>query len=1027
MVVVAVLGAITAHRTATAEHEAAQRERRLAQGHILELTIRQRLIANAVAHRGLERRRETYVSLGNLYGELAGHAAEVANARQAITLGMQAQEEFAAARVVKQSMAALPSHLAIDGDVDTAELEREVADRLADLGYATAWPSEGAGAPHSMWKRLEDEFGDAHAKIPKLALGVVMFVAALVLFTFSDLSRGRRALPLYASGVAVAVLGTAFVLRVDKDTLRWGLDGDLLVIPAVLAILEVAWRKHSRDVTGGDDERPVEPCEVEPSPYRCGHLRPTRAEDRFSRRMLGLIAVTVLFVGVCGWGYSRANSEAAADAGKGLAEEIEVNARSARLALKATDLIQKLAASHEYATRAHAQRQRAEYVKRLGSSGAIAQALSVAKASVAQKLAGAPNVDLRRDAREEALTQHPELNPAEPFARYDAFAQNSVAWHHQAGIFLATLTVLAIALYLFGQADAMGRGRAAYLLAACGASLVLFAVYSALTAHVHRPRARAVADVPACRKLVEDGRLDAKEDPEALAAQAYGRAKLNLQSVEPTGDAIGLLECAVGLRPGFARARFDLAEAYSPRSAGGRGQRFRSPTGATDRAKLVEHQRRALEALEASGYVPPPLRTSHYAFDAVLAARSQQEAGHGLKLIDDALRLHEASGRPDPRVHAAIQLDRALARRAVNRGAEADRAMDEALRTVSQSREPGATARAVLPAALTGLEELATSCLREVASCKPQEIARAKERLVAGWPAGAPPARGARPAVASPRVEVSPAALSWRAALREFNASSDRLVVVWYERDEGWGLWRALPEVSGLVTAAEALRLPDAPVVRDYLSSTRFTRCLGSAADAGGAPASVAYRAEAYVNGRLAATADATLASTGFTASAIVPFEVALCLPQDWSVLPPESDDAFGRVLVDGDGNQVSAVVTLYGPSRPTGADGQRRAATGPAAHADGGAAALDAAYGCERPPPARLVYRTWTSRSGLTHGVVGDTSAAEWQTLCAVLSSATDLEGADESERGAGAPRRVAPSGTPPTGRARALPTGAR
>ena len=59
------------------------------------------------------------------------------------------------------------------------------------------------------------------------------------------------------------------------------------------------------------------------------------------------------------------------------------------------------------------------------------------------------------------------------FAMWDALNETSEAWHKKADIYLATLTLFAIALYLFGQSLSLGATSAAFILVFFSFSLTI--------------------------------------------------------------------------------------------------------------------------------------------------------------------------------------------------------------------------------------------------------------------------------------------------------------------------------------------------------------------------------------------------------------------------------------------------------------------------------------------------------------------------------------------------------------------------
>jgi hypothetical protein len=225
---------------------------------------------------------------------------------------------------------------------------------------------------------------------------------------------------------------------------------------------------------------------------------------------------------------------------------------------------------------------------------------------------------------------------------------------------------------------------------------------------------------------------------------------------------------------------------------------------------------------------------------------------------------------------------------------------------------------------------------------------------------------------------------------------------VWYEFDDDWHAWRALPDVSGKVTYRELTQNPGNWVTRSYLKASNFERCLG-----GGSTRR--YRAEFYLNGKRASRVPEIEIPTGeFTALRFDDLDVALCHPAGWSRVDiPEAMRGDG-LLVRGlqtahaQPNPAAFVFTIYSPvPRATGGEASRPLERARANLIQQGI--LDenggplvwydrTARNCQTTiAGAAAAYVTWTTAEGVRHIGIGLPDAAPPNQICAVLDSMTN------------------------------------
>jgi hypothetical protein len=131
---------------------------------------------------------------------------------------------------------------------------------------------------------------------------------------------------------------------------------------------------------------------------------------------------------------------------------------------------------------------------------------------------------------------------------------------------------------------------------------------------------------------------------------------------------------------------------------------------------------------------------------------------------------------------------------------------------------------------------------------------------------------------------VFPAELQWQATIDGYDAERDLVTAQWYhEGIEGLG-WAVIPEVSQVVTPALGTDGRHY-ILAPYLSAVYPPACLPTGR----------YRAEIYVNGRLAAEGTVDAAFDDYQAHVARDLTAAFCRPLEWQRL-----DARLPGLIDG-------------------------------------------------------------------------------------------------------------------------------
>ncbi len=157
-------------------------------------------------------------------------------------------------------------------------------------------------------------------------------------------------------------------------------------------------------------------------------------------------------------------------------------------------------------------------------------------------------------------------NAWEAFGNWEAARTDSLEAHERAVIFLATLTVFAVAIYLVGQALGMGRGRAAFVLTGLGIVFVVTGLGLAARTELAVEGAEAPHEVPASCQLDPERWGPVRGGPNALAARQFAIGITTLDNALTSDEyqtAADHLRCAATLRPNFVDANRRLAKSVS--------------------------------------------------------------------------------------------------------------------------------------------------------------------------------------------------------------------------------------------------------------------------------------------------------------------------------------------------------------------------------------------------------------------------------------------------------------------------------
>jgi len=965
MIAIAVFGAVAAYRVALAEQRTVNLERRLAMGQLLDIGYRQHQLGELLVRIGLT----------NLQAALEREAADLRTAAPAAAGTPGSASDWLPWHVAELTVRrnALLRFKATLSDMSVQQIAAGSARALREQGvYALVDPGPDAELTLK-FPDLDRAIRKAHEVGPWLGFCVLLFVLGLVCLTLAELDLGPRWLwwALIGAGSLVALAATGIVLVKDP-----GAAWTIAALALLLALGVVVAARCGLFVRApGRAGHPPHPHEPGPARVPFAELAGHEGHDNWSRTIVLLIALAVFVSAVLGWRYSESLKHSGSFGL--LAQRTQAKLVNQRTWLGAVttggvfdEALRLLNARIRCATATQLAALAADGV--IGSDPRIAEdqrqrcgELKKMEERRSGLLRTLDEKDLADSApspaqRLRALVMDREGGPEEILALADGFAEISVRWLHRAAMVLAVLTVLAIALYLFGQAYWMGDSTAGQWLIWSGVGLLVVSVGVGTYAWVKPVIAMDATGLP-------DHCREGSPNPAAVeaivtyAARKYseGIRAYDLAATSPSGSperteldrAAGrAFDCAIAVRPGFIHGFLAYERLIVRADSPQRDEGYTSLASKTKLPELRKLQLRELNELADAGMLRPITRLGDFAFYSTVLGLVENDR----KALDEAhavlgtitgqaplwRRLYVQWAKPqlwteEERSSAPGDwFNLGLSQLATGEPAElaaAERSYDRALEP-----EAGASA-ALLAAALTDLEILKAYCPNRYGAgdqCARIGIAidRIRPRVAAGAGADALPVRS-EVSVGGFDASVTPYSVTWHARIERFDPGRDRLTVAWFRDDTvgptevrdpaKWQVRRALPSLIEIYR-------PGGPQLPSADASSGLTAHSGSYLTATSSCLSPGrYVAELFVNGALVASVPAPIDGNEMRGYQSRELDLIWCIPRRWEPWSgdrqshPWFADKPVRGFVVGESDFAGALATFYAP--PGMSDARRR------------------------------------------------------------------------------------------------------
>jgi hypothetical protein len=1084
MILAAVLGASIAFWTTRVEQEVSELRRQLAHGQMIEMSLRQKIAGELVLRLDLEKQKRTHEAGARNFEEESSNARkreDTAKAGRSDSLADSvAQQENMVARAIDSFTYPLTdiaiSDKAIDEQVTTTlyergfvsgdehKSERETRAAMGAERHDREPPPLAASSVSydptvrkailPLWRGLVREIEQRQDSVPWLAFGVVLCVLGLVCFTKADLDAEvpLRSNRFMVSGLLATASGIALTLYMDETLWR-----AISLVFGLWAIFGIVFWKYARLATTSNGETP-HPSEVEPLGYLFSHQFLRLAEGRQGRGIILLMAATVFLSSLVGFLFAQAQGKVEHYSHRAFESQIAFSKRDSERRLLVLEA--GLAAAFELVRlrlECAVATQRAVLGSPSAKVSAPVQCDILEKEPYKSIAQGLDNKPFAFDSADGPawkiinLLNQEMPNPPQFYALADGYVGLSKELESNSRFYLLSLTLLAIALYLFGQSLAMGAGLASKIIAAGGvfflASASGFAIWAMTISTITSttawpfqfsgahgrfgtapnptrifPGSKDTTD--SCTNYVDQHEVQrARQSPEEgaieLAAFLYGQAKPLFDAAE-YAEARKIFDCVLAVRDHFATAQAERAISYSNTGDLDKDGKYRnlSPPGVLP--KIVNSELLSKDAFEKGGWRPTARLLNNLGYEEFQLALTAGEP----RLLEEAIRTLQKSIELAgiPVVHGKVVLDQAAesgvdpvnlrilllnlgnAQLASGRGEDAKSAYRIVLNNLGLEKD-----EKLVASTITDLNIIETFCpkLDKAEASKrcekvTSDIKHVKYLLLGRL--GAAPEPG-RASITNVRPWLRPSSAGWSANIENFDPQKDKLSVVWSAWVPEWNVWRVVQPLFEPAVDKDKLKSGGRVLITQrYDNDPSFCLPPGQ------------YRVEFYLNGELVPEETKEMVAPAFSDYRSRELNVAMCRPNNWKLRVFENEEGrhLVRAFVTPEDKGVAYLFTFFAPKGARQEEVKTTALkqawmfikrwTEKKPTDEQFDAAIKRFQGCDSTiPPATLLHKEWLEPNGMAHVALVNGSFTTRDEACQMLESVGNYYDRNKTEEPGG------------------------
>jgi tetratricopeptide (TPR) repeat protein len=441
-----------------------------------------------------------------------------------------------------------------------------------------------------------------------------------------------------------------------------------------------------------------------------------------------------------------------------------------------------------------------------------------------------------------------EVDSNRLFALQDADNQLRSDWQARIGLLSVILTMLAVAIYLFGLSLTL-QARIRRWLVGLGVVLVVIGLVSTATLQFFNPSA-----------------------PPDSAADSYAQGMYALQTFYTKPGNTGLQTADADFTQAI-RERPNFAQAYLERSMvrflmGSPDKTSAVPSITTESA--LQQQGDDLQKAYDLG-LNDKLTLNNLAANRLLLAITQNQSGY----YSTALGFLRAAQQLDPN-DPTLYFNQGLAYLGQGNMQQAQQAYADAVQhtlytdvATKTARNDATAEENYVAGALTPLDLMAAH-RKDLAG----DVTTLKQLVVSGVDRNGQAPSGSKAQVSQMALDVFPGELQWTASIGSFDAGSDSVSTQWYYQDPSNLGWAVIPAISGLQNAQANSGVSYANayfVIRSYLQAT--DQCLQPGH----------YKVELYINGNLVGQATEDGSQPRLQAEVMPDLALDFCHPNGWS------------------------------------------------------------------------------------------------------------------------------------------------